>query len=86
MLAVEKEYWNCDVRMSKEGLSNLLYTVIMLKGAVTDTFALGCYNFTRKQNAYNYVELCICLPKGQKKKFEEMTGLVLREPVKVCLN
>lgn len=82
----EVEYWDCQARMSKNGLYEVLYAVIMLNGAVTDSLAIGCQQFTKHQNSYNYVDLRIRLPKGQKEAFEKMSGISLIEPCKISVN
>lgn len=80
------EYWDCCVRMSKPALYEVLYAVIMHKGAITCCFTLGCEQYNKRQNAFNTVDLRIRLPKGQKESFEQMSGVKLEEPPVVQAN
>lgn len=79
----EFEYWDCECNMSKNNLYKVLYAVILLNGAITDTATMGCQKYTRRQNAYNTVFMRIRLPVDCKDKFEAVAGQLLTEPPKV---
>lgn len=82
-IPTEFEFWQCECQMSRDSLFNFTYSVIMHHGAVTSTFAVGCYGLTKRQNCRNVSEFIIKIPKGAKTSFEEMSGIALYKPTKI---
>lgn len=79
-------YKTCMMRMSAKGMSNLMYALIMTKSRITQSYGVGIYNYDRKQNAYNNVELMLYIEPEQIKKFEEISGVVLEDPIVLNVN
>lgn len=80
------EYWDCECRLSKSQLYELLYATTMLGGAITSTLAISCRKFNKKQNSRHYAFYRVKLPVGKKEEFEEMSGLELKCPPKIHVN
>jgi len=81
------EYWRVGTALSKDKLANLLYWVILHRGAITQTSYIGdLKKFSRRQNAYNGATVMIRLKTGLKEQFEKDSGFELREPQKAQVN
>lgn len=82
---MDKIYRQCNIRMSKNKMADLLYAIIMCSAKVTSTFTLG-KSFTRAQNAFTGADLMIELEEKDIPKFEEMSGVTLVVPQKAHIN
>ena len=64
-------------------MASLMYAIVMCKAKLTATHGIGIYNLTKRQNARNSYEFMISIDKDMISKFEDMTGIELKEPMLV---
>jgi len=76
-------YKDCKVSISDKKLSGLLYAVIMTQSAITTTWGCGIYEYNRKQNSGNMVDVKIHIHPSQIQLFETLSGVVLNNPIQV---
>lgn len=79
-------YMDCKIRMSNRAMSNLMYAVIITHASISGTYGIGIYEYDRKQNSYNTVEVKIYLHPGRIKEFEQIAEVKLRKPISVTIN
>ena len=82
----EYEYRDCSITLSTKKLSNVLYAAIMTQSAITNSYGIGIYEYDRSQNSYNGCELKIHIHPTMIDKFQELSGIELRNPINVQLN
>lgn len=79
-------YRDCKIKMSEKSMSNLLYAVIMTHSKIQDTYGVGIYDYNRKQNTYNTVDIKIHIHPNNIEEFEQLSGFKLKEPIKIMSN
>jgi hypothetical protein len=82
----EDEYFICYPNMSRAGLYRVLYAVIMVGGAVTQTFTLADRKWTPDMHARCTVDLMVRIPKGTRERFAELAQCEMSEPPTVGVN
>lgn len=81
-----KVYRVAKLQMSTKKMADFMYAVIMHKASITDTYTIGAYKYSRKQNAYNGANIMISIEEESISAFEFMTGLKLNEQPKLTIN
>lgn len=76
-------YMDCNIEMSQKAMSNLLYAVIMTHSTISSTFGIGIYEYTRKQNSYNTVNIKVHIHPTKINEFEELSEVKLKSPIKL---
>ena len=79
----EYAYKDCKISVSDKKMSYFLYAVIMTQSAITTTCGCGIYEYTRKQNGGNIVDVKIHIHPSQIQLFETLSGVVLNNPIQV---
>lgn len=79
-------YKDCKVSISDKKMSGLLYAVIMTQSAIANTWGCGIYEYNRKQNSGNMVDVKIHIHPTQIELFETLSGIVLNNPIQVQVN
>lgn len=79
-------YKDCSLRMGSKKMADLLYAIIMTNSHIVGSYGTGIYEYTRKQNCYNFVELKIFIHPSMIQKFEELSGIKLKDPIQVSIN
>lgn len=79
-------YRDCSIRMSQKSMASIMYAVIMTHANIPTTYGLGVYQFTRKQNSFNGVEIKIHIHESMIPLFEELSGVKLELPIQVQIN
>lgn len=82
----EYAYKDCKIRVSDKKMSDFLYAVIMTQSAITTTWGCGIYEYTRKQNGGNRVDVKIHIHPSQIELFETLSGVVLNNPIQIHVN
>lgn len=78
-------YMDTTVRMSKNALYNIMYAGIITRSFFTNSYCF-CYEYTRKQNAYNNTEIKVHIHPSQISLFEKESGCKLRKPITITVN
>lgn len=68
-------------KLSDSYMASLMYAIVMCKAKLTATHGIGIYNLTKHQNARHSFEFMISIDKDMILKFEDMTGIELKEPM-----
>ena len=72
--------------MSTKKMADFTYALIMTDAQLRGSFGIGIKQYNRKQNAYNRVKVMIFINPDNVEKFEELTGLTLKEPIQIILS
>lgn len=83
---LEPEFFECSVNMSKAGLYNLTYSLIMFHGHFTSSLTIGAEQYSKAQNSRNTAFFSVSLPRGQKEAFEKTSGIKLKPLQNIHLN
>lgn len=83
-------YENYVTKQGKSKLSNthmasLMYAIVICKVKLISSYGVGIYNLTKSQNSRHSYEFMISIDKDTISKFEEMTGIKLKDPMIVYL-
>lgn len=79
-------YKDCTVRLSNRAMADLMYAAIMTGAGLPTSFGGGIYEYDRKQNAYNSAQVKVYIHPKDIALFEELSGLELREPIRITLS
>ena len=82
----EYEYRDCKVRMSQRAMADLLYAAISTKSGLPHFHGVVIHQYTRKQNAFNRVDVKVHIHPSQIAEFEGIAGVKLTMPITVHLN
>jgi hypothetical protein len=77
----EKKPWDTDTNASKAGLERFIRALLSCGGHFTSSFFIG--GSISIPNRATSIFFRIWLPVGMEKKFEELSGLTLKEPPRV---
>ena len=73
-------------KLSDKCMASLMYAIVMCKAKLTWTHGIGIYECNKKQNSRHYYEFSISIDKNMIEKFEEMTGITLKDLISIILN
>lgn len=79
-------YMDCKIRMSKKGLSDLLYAAIITKSGLPCFFGVGIYQYSRSQNGFNMVDVKVHIHPDAVQEFENTAGVKLFKPISPTVN
>ena len=79
-------YLQCQIKMSKNSMANLLYAAIVTQSRLVDFFGIGIYSLNRRQNSTNSVSIIVHIHPTQIKLFEEESEIVLMNPPTITMN
>jgi hypothetical protein len=70
-------------KLSDSYMASLMYAIVMCKAKLTATHGIGIYNLSKHQNSRHSYEFMISIDKDMISKFEDITGIELKEPMMV---
>lgn len=70
-------------KLSDSYMASLMYAIVMCKAKLIATHGIGIYNLNKHQNARHSYDFMISIDKDMISKFEDMTGIELKEPMMV---
>lgn len=85
-MIVAHVYMDAKIRMSQKAMANFMYAVIMTNCSIVTSYGVGIYEYNRKQNSYNNVDIKVLIPYTKIKEFQELSGCKLNKPISVALN
>lgn len=73
-------------KLNDKAMSSLLYAIVMCRARLGPTFGVGIYGFTRQQNRRHSYDFIVLIEKEMIPKFEELSGIELKNPIDVHVN
>ena len=73
-------------KLSTRCLSNVMYAILMCKAKLISSHGVGIYQYGRKQNSSHSYDFMISIDISLVLLFEELSGVKLKQPVKVHFN
>lgn len=62
------------MRLSNKQMADVMYAIIMTRSKLTSSLSM-CRGYTRKQNAYNMVDVMIEIDSDAEKEFLQLSGV-----------
>lgn len=75
----EYVYMDCEIRLSKRAMADLLYAVIMTHSSIVTTYGINIYQCSPKQNTYNIADIRIHIHPELIDMFQELSGVMMRQ-------
>lgn len=73
-------------KLSDSNMASLMYAIVICKAKLTSTHGIGIYNLTKQQNSRHSYDFIISIDKDLISRFEDMTGIELKDPIIVHLS
>lgn len=74
----KSEFKYTKIAIGDRSLSDFMYALIITKSKLVNSFGVGIYEYNRKQNSRNMVDVVIEIESYNIKKFEELAKVVLK--------
>lgn len=74
-------YKNFHVSMGTKKMSDVMYATIITRSAITSTFGIGIYAFTRIQNSRNDIDGVLMIDDTKVEQWERLSGIKLIDPI-----
>lgn len=77
---------NGKCQVSDKKLSALMYAFVICRVRDINTFGIGIYKFTRRQNSGHSFDFEMLIKPEKIQMFEEVSGIKLTDPIQIQLN
>lgn len=72
-------------KLNDSHMASLMYAIVMCKAKLIATHGIGIYNLTKHQNRRHSYDFIISIDTNMISKFEDMTGIELKDPIMIYL-
>ena len=72
-------------KMTVDSMQSLMYAIIMCRVKDFSTHGIGIYDLTRAQNIGNKFDFIMSIDIDMIEKFENLSGVKLKDPIKIEL-
>ncbi len=66
-------------KLSDTHMASLMYAIVICKARMLSTYGIGIYDFTKQQNRRHSYDFIISIDKNMIPKFQELTGIELKD-------